>query len=321
MPSDGMLLIDLGNSSLKAAMLQQGGLGPIERLAYAGADLVDVAESLAAQRTAPAAVSLASVLPAVLTDMFRKTLARRWACPIRLVRTQSEAHGVRIAYADANRLGVDRWLALIAAHREHQGDVVIADLGSALTVDVLRADGEHLGGVIAPGFAAMFAGLSASTRFPPQPRLSPITTILGGIPGRAFRRGCCSRRSVRSAKWCDSRGNGMDCDRGCCSRAATRQELPGGWPKRWTGSRSSGSTTSSCAASRSPQRGEPLSVGCGPRCAVAVPAPWVLVPRASNRWPDPPDSTARPRSGSAARSDDRPPRSCGGPGGCDLRTG
>lgn len=189
MPPDGMLLIDLGNSSLKAAMLQQGGLGAIERLAYAGADLVDVAESLAAHRTAPAAVGLASVLPAVLTDMFRKTLARRWACPIRLVRTQSEAHGVRIAYADANRLGVDRWLALIAAHREHQGDVVIADLGSALTVDVLRADGEHLGGAIAPGFAAMFAGLSASTRFPAPTLPDPDHDDLGRDTGEGVSAG------------------------------------------------------------------------------------------------------------------------------------
>ena len=46
---------------------------------------------------------------------------------------------------------VDRWLALLAAAELCAGDCMIIDAGSAITLDLLRADGRHLGGAILPG--------------------------------------------------------------------------------------------------------------------------------------------------------------------------
>lgn len=59
--------------------------------------------------------------------------------------------GVRNAYAEPKRLGIDRFLALVAAHSAFPGPVLLISAGTALTVDALAADGEHLGGLIAPG--------------------------------------------------------------------------------------------------------------------------------------------------------------------------
>ena len=56
------------------------------------------------------------------------------------------------AYRQAEKLGADRWMALLAAAELTGGDQVVIDAGSAITVDLLRADGRHLGGAILPGF-------------------------------------------------------------------------------------------------------------------------------------------------------------------------
>ena len=72
--------------------------------------------------------------------------------------------GVRIAYAEPSRLGVDRFLALLAAHARGPGPWLLVSAGSALTVDLLDVGGQHIGGVIAPSPEHMRAALAA--RFP-----------------------------------------------------------------------------------------------------------------------------------------------------------
>ena len=65
---------------------------------------------------------------------------------------QKSSHGVHNAYPLAERLGVDRWLCLLGASARVKQDIVIVDAGSAITIDLLRADGQHLGGAILAGF-------------------------------------------------------------------------------------------------------------------------------------------------------------------------
>lgn len=59
-------------------------------------------------------------------------------------------HGLRTEYA-AGQLGVDRYCALIAARARSDAPVVVVDAGTAVTVDVLEADGRHAGGYLLPG--------------------------------------------------------------------------------------------------------------------------------------------------------------------------
>jgi len=66
-------------------------------------------------------------------------------------------HGVINAYQSAQGLGVDRWLCLLAADNLVARDAMIVDAGSAITVDLLRSDGQHLGGAILPGFSTSVA--------------------------------------------------------------------------------------------------------------------------------------------------------------------
>lgn len=65
-------------------------------------------------------------------------------------------------YAKPERLGVDRWLAMIGARQYSGAPLIVVDAGTALTVDLLDANNQHLGGFIVPGMnmaqQALFAG-------------------------------------------------------------------------------------------------------------------------------------------------------------------
>lgn len=154
----GTWLFDLGNSRLKTAALRDdGGHGPISGWSHAGTELPDaVWDALPAVVERAVVSSVAgSALTAALVDGLEARGAR-----VERVSTQSRAAGVTLAYADPSRLGVDRWLALLAAHALG-GDALLVGVGTALTVDLLRADGRHLGGRIAPSPDLMRAALHA----------------------------------------------------------------------------------------------------------------------------------------------------------------
>jgi type III pantothenate kinase len=65
-----------------------------------------------------------------------------------------------LAYPEPATLGVDRWVAALAARRLF-GTAVVVDCGTAVTVDLVTAEGRFLGGAIAPGLAALARGLAA----------------------------------------------------------------------------------------------------------------------------------------------------------------
>ena len=71
--------------------------------------------------------------------------------------------GVTNQYADVSRLGIDRWLAMLAAYRRAGGACMIIDSGTAFTIDVLDAQGLHLGGYIIPGLKLMRSSLESNT--------------------------------------------------------------------------------------------------------------------------------------------------------------
>lgn len=74
-----------------------------------------------------------------------------------------EFQGLRSAYADPAQMGVDRWLAMVAAWQRYRSGLVIIDAGSALTIDYVDQDGQHLGGYILPGWHMHLKGLLEGT--------------------------------------------------------------------------------------------------------------------------------------------------------------
>jgi type III pantothenate kinase len=77
--------------------------------------------------------------------------------------SEPHCHGVVNGYQQPEKLGVDRWLAILAAKAQTPSACIIVDCGSAITVDLVTSQGEHLGGYIAPGLRLMREALGMNT--------------------------------------------------------------------------------------------------------------------------------------------------------------
>jgi type III pantothenate kinase len=91
--------------------------------------------------------------------------------------------GVTNAYTTVTQMGVDRWLATIAAFHQVKGACIVVDAGSALTIDVVQADGKHAGGYIVPGLEMMYRSLLGDTEQVKLPQVMSHEYPLDLIPG------------------------------------------------------------------------------------------------------------------------------------------
>ena len=107
---------------------------------------------------------VASVLDDSATERLVQALHDGFGIEPEIATASAVCCGVTNAYAEPGRLGVDRWLALIAANAVSGGIRVVVDCGTAVTVDVLDAEGRHLGGQILPGLGLMHRCLVGNTR-------------------------------------------------------------------------------------------------------------------------------------------------------------
>lgn len=184
-PAPSAWLFDLGNSRLKFAPLGgDGSVGTVEALSHDGNVFEPGWEARLPARIDTAWV--ASVAAPVLLDALLDALAARSA-QAHLARTMPELAGVRIAYAEPSRLGVDRFLALLGAHARAAPSSLVVGVGTALTIDLLDG-GRHLGGRIAPSPALMRDALHA--RAPVLPLAGGTYTDFAADTGDALASGC-----------------------------------------------------------------------------------------------------------------------------------
>lgn len=158
------LLIDLGNSRLKWSLALNSELSSITFMDYR---LPDFWQNLREQWRSllpPENIAIASVAAQPILDSLIALCRQLWGqAEIIFPRSTGLAFGVCNGYTQPERLGVDRWLALIGAHLHYSENKCVVDCGTAITLDVIRADGRHLGGLIAPGMNAMKQALTTQT--------------------------------------------------------------------------------------------------------------------------------------------------------------
>jgi len=156
------LLVDIGNSRLKWALAENGALAIGEAIDYR---LPEFAERLTQAWTAlqtPRRLAIASVAAPAVSEVVSRIFSQLWPdSTVFVAKTGAYALGVRNGYQQPERLGVDRWLALLGARLHYPGNVCIVDCGTAITVDVLGSDGLHRGGLIAPGLMTMRKSLAS----------------------------------------------------------------------------------------------------------------------------------------------------------------
>jgi type III pantothenate kinase len=161
------LLIDLGNSSLKWAWLESGGLGVIERAAYITPDGgVELPSDRWQVQAKPERILISGVAAPEVVAAVQSWIVEQWCLEPEILKAEVSALGVTSGYDNPGQLGVDRWIALIAAHHTVSGPACIVDCGTAVTIDVIARDGKHLGGLILPGIGLMREALKNETAIP-----------------------------------------------------------------------------------------------------------------------------------------------------------
>ncbi len=184
-----MLVLDGGNSALKWGVWQAGAWQAIGRLPLASLTPDTLAQAWR-QLPAPARVVGVTVAGAPLVTAVSAWCEQCGYPAPEFFTATASACGVRNAYAQPARLGADRWAALAAGHRHYPGALCIADVGTALTIDVLAADGRHHGGQIVPGPALLRASLYQATHGIPDEGVSALAPF-----------GRDTRSAVTSGAW------------------------------------------------------------------------------------------------------------------------
>jgi type III pantothenate kinase len=145
-----MILLDCGNRNLKAQYWAAGQL----QASFAACYHSGWQQRLGRWMRGMSATHcyLASVLDSARQTELERLLAQQFKAAVTRFVSTAKNLGVTNGYRQPERLGVDRWMTLLAAREMAPGDCVVIDAGSAITLDLLRADGQHLGGAILPGF-------------------------------------------------------------------------------------------------------------------------------------------------------------------------
>ena len=175
-----MLLVDIGNSRVKWATYDHGQLGVQSASAYSDWTMNDWRRSLF-QAPDVVNVLVASVAGEASAALLIEATRLETGKPAAFLATTCEAGGVRNAYPEPRLLGVDRWLAAIAAFRLAHGACCVADIGTAATLDGVAGDGQHLGGFIVPGPELMMRSLWRGTS-----DLASHTATSGAAAGAMF---------------------------------------------------------------------------------------------------------------------------------------
>lgn len=173
------LLIDAGNSRLKAATNDGRTLAVLPPFTWASGDPVaGLAEHwLALPR--PDRIWCANVAGDERGQAIATWCDRRWGLRAEFLRVTAAAAGVRNRYARPDQLGIDRWLSAVAGHDRARGAVCVVDCGTAVNAEFVTAAGDYLGGVIAPGARLMSAALARGTAALPAIELLPGRHIGG----------------------------------------------------------------------------------------------------------------------------------------------
>lgn len=153
------LLLDIGNTRLKWA-LHDGALQPAAAVEHQGRPLEFFA---ALPLPLVSEVHIACVPRLLDAPAWRAAVQARCGVQAQIAVSAAEWRGLRSAYAEPHRLGVDRWLNLVAGWSAVQGAFCVVSAGTALTFDRVDAQGRHLGGFIAPGLGSMLSSLSQVT--------------------------------------------------------------------------------------------------------------------------------------------------------------
>jgi type III pantothenate kinase len=180
-----LLTVDIGNTNITLGLYQGETLGPRWRLATAHERMPDeyglqFVGLLSHAGYAPAdlnGICLASVVPPLTSKVVEACRVYLGLDPL-VVETGVKT-GVRIRYEDPRAVGADRIVDAAAVQRLYGGPACVVDFGTATTFDAINANGDYLGGAIAPGIGIAAEALFLRTAKLPRVDLQRPPAAIG----------------------------------------------------------------------------------------------------------------------------------------------
>jgi len=167
MKVETVLCVDIGNSCIK------WGVCELEQISWGQSGLIDLAKNEIEQALGQQLAGL-NVMPVWVAAVAEQETKERvlswfeqnWSVAVNFIESENQAEKYRHlnVYSDGGALGVDRWIAMLAAMNRVGRPYCVIDAGTAITVDVVDKEANHVGGMIMPGKRLMFKALSQGTQ-------------------------------------------------------------------------------------------------------------------------------------------------------------
>ncbi|HEX3802067.1 MAG TPA: type III pantothenate kinase [Solirubrobacteraceae bacterium] len=196
--SDGKLLVvDVGNTQTHFGVFDAGGEVVAEQWRFATvrestADEVGaILSNLLALRGLTFADISSSIVSSTVPQLAEQwaVMARRYLAHETMIVGPSLKTGMPIRIENPHEVGADRLVNSVAAYARTGSTCVVVDFGTAITYDVVSADGEYLGGIITPGIEISLDALSERAAKLPRVELTEPRAVIGRSTVEAIRSG------------------------------------------------------------------------------------------------------------------------------------
>jgi type III pantothenate kinase len=181
-----ILLLDIGNTNTHLGLANSRRVVKQANLPTAGW-FNGTANDRVSRFAGPAhltGAAMCSVVPKA-TPLARQFVERRWRLPC-LELNLKTLRGIGVKYPQPARIGPDRLANAVAVRRHFGSPAVVVDFGTAVTFDVVDRAGNYVGGIIAPGLAAMTDYLHEKTALLPRIKIREVKSVIGKTTEQAM---------------------------------------------------------------------------------------------------------------------------------------
>jgi type III pantothenate kinase len=185
-----LLAVDVGNTQTVFGLFRDGELGDTRRAgteADRTGDELGVLLSGLIDVDGVDGICLSSTVPALVRSY--EEFAERWASAPILVVGPGAKTGIPIRYDDPREVGPDRIANALAARERYGAPCVVVDFGTSTNFDVISAEGEYVGGVLAPGIEISMDALFARAARLFRVDFSAPSTVIGKTTGASLQSG------------------------------------------------------------------------------------------------------------------------------------
>jgi len=180
-----LLAIDIGNTSISIGLFSGSELKSSWRISTRHREMADeyavlfisLLEACGYHPSQITAAAICSGVPRVRASVV--DMLRRFFNVDPLVVTSGVKTGIKIMTDNPKEVGADRIVNAVAAKNKYKRSVIVVDLGTAITLDIITAQGDYLGGVIAPGIELASDSLRERAAALPSVELIAPTRVVG----------------------------------------------------------------------------------------------------------------------------------------------